>query len=62
MHGYGYQTWILPGKTRTFAANGYRGQHIAVDPLAKLVLVQTAVDWHHEFWWLRSNLVHYLVR
>jgi CubicO group peptidase (beta-lactamase class C family) len=57
MQGYGYQVWILPGNRRTFALNGFRGQHICVDPDSKLVLVQTAVDWHNEFWWLWSSLV-----
>jgi len=41
--GYGYQTWILPGRQRMFALMGIRGQIILVDPESKLVLVQTAV-------------------
>jgi len=41
--GYGYQTWIFPGDTRTFALLGVRGQAIYVDPATKLVLVHTAV-------------------
>jgi CubicO group peptidase (beta-lactamase class C family) len=41
--GYGYQTWIFPGKRRMFALLGVRGQAIYVDPAAKLVLVHTAV-------------------
>ena len=43
--GYGYQTWLLPGGTRTFALRGLRGQFVLVDPETKLVLVQTAVDY-----------------
>lgn len=41
--GYGYQTWILPGEPRMFALLGVRGQTIYVDPVARLVLVHTAV-------------------
>ena len=41
--GYGYQTWIFPGERRMFALLGVRGQTIAVDPGAKLVMVHTAV-------------------
>ncbi len=40
--GYGYQTWLLPGKDRQFMLRGLRGQVILVDPKSKLVLVQTA--------------------
>jgi CubicO group peptidase (beta-lactamase class C family) len=43
--GYGYQTWIFPGKRRMFALRGLHGQNIFVDPTARLVLVQTAVYW-----------------
>jgi CubicO group peptidase (beta-lactamase class C family) len=42
-HGYGYQTWILPGLRRQFALLGIHGQAIFVDPAARLVLVHTAV-------------------
>jgi CubicO group peptidase (beta-lactamase class C family) len=42
-YGYGYQVWILPGQRRMFALIGAGGQYVFVDPLAKLVLVQTAV-------------------
>jgi CubicO group peptidase (beta-lactamase class C family) len=62
MFGYGYQVWILPGGRRTFALNGFRGQHIVVDPESKLVLVQTAIDWDYEFWWVWSRLVGYVRR
>lgn len=41
--GYGYQTWIFPGKRRMFALLGVRGQAIYVDPGSRLVLVHTAV-------------------
>ncbi|HEY8134188.1 MAG TPA: serine hydrolase [Thermoanaerobaculia bacterium] len=40
--GYGYQTWILPGKNRQFMLRGLRGQGVFVDPKAKLVMVHTA--------------------
>jgi CubicO group peptidase (beta-lactamase class C family) len=41
--GYGYQTWLLPFKTRTFALQGIHGQTIYVQPDTKIVMVQTAV-------------------
>jgi len=41
--GYGYQTWIFPGKRRMFALRGLHGQNIFVDPAVRLVLVQTSV-------------------
>ena len=42
-YGYGYQVWLLPGERRQFALLGIHGQAIFVDPVAKLVLVHTAV-------------------
>lgn len=42
--GYGYQTWILPMKTRTFALQGIHGQHILVQPSTGIVVVQTSVN------------------
>lgn len=42
-YGYGYQVWLLPGDRRQFALLGIHGQTIFVDPVAKLVLVHTAV-------------------
>jgi CubicO group peptidase (beta-lactamase class C family) len=42
-YGYGYQTWLFPSEQRRFALLGVRGQTIAVDPLSRLVMVQTAV-------------------
>ena len=44
LYGYGYQTWLLPGKERQFVLLGRRGQAIFVDPKSKLVLVHTAAD------------------
>ncbi len=41
--GYGYQMWIFPERRRMFALLGANGQRIFVDPLSKLILVQTAV-------------------
>lgn len=42
-YGYGYQTWIMPARSRMFALLGLHGQAIFVHPASKLVLVQTAV-------------------
>jgi CubicO group peptidase (beta-lactamase class C family) len=42
--GYGYQVWLLMAERRTFALRGLRGQFVIVDPEAKLVLVQTALQ------------------
>jgi CubicO group peptidase (beta-lactamase class C family) len=42
-HGYGLQTWILPGSHRRFALQGIHGQAIFVDPALKLVVAHTAV-------------------
>ena len=42
--GYGYLLWLLPGTRRQFALFGSLGQRIFVDPISKLVLVQTAVE------------------
>ena len=43
LYGYGGQVWLLPGERRQFALLGIHGQTIFVDPVAKLVLVHTAV-------------------
>ena len=43
-YGYGYQTWILPGDRRMFAAVGAHGQAIFVDPASRLVMVHTSVS------------------
>jgi CubicO group peptidase (beta-lactamase class C family) len=40
--GYGYQTWILPGKGRQFMLRGLRGQGVFVDAKTKVVMVHTA--------------------
>jgi len=41
--GYGYQTWLLPGRSRQFVLRGVRGQAVFVDPVNKVVMVRTAV-------------------
>ena len=41
--GYGFQTWIFPANDGSFAFLGVRGQSLFVDPVNRLVLVQTAV-------------------
>ena len=40
--GYGYQTWVLPARTRQFVLRGVRRQALFVDPVAKVVMVHTA--------------------
>jgi CubicO group peptidase (beta-lactamase class C family) len=55
--GYGYLLWLLPGARRQFALVGANGQRICVDPAAKLVMVQTAVENTDEVWHLWSALV-----
>ncbi|HEX4132228.1 MAG TPA: serine hydrolase [Pirellulales bacterium] len=42
--GYGYQFWLLPMRTRTFALLGIFGQAIYVQPESKIVLVHLAVN------------------
>jgi CubicO group peptidase (beta-lactamase class C family) len=54
--GYGYLLWLLPGPRRQFALLGYPGQRICVDPVSKLVMVQTAVERTDEVWELWSSL------
>lgn len=41
--GYGYQFWLYPLKTRTFALQGIHGQTMYVQPSSGIVMVQTAV-------------------
>ncbi len=41
--GYGYQFWLYPLTTRTFALQGIHGQTIYVQPASGIVMVQTAV-------------------
>ena len=55
--GYGYFLWLLPGAQRQFALVGANGQRICVDPISKLIMVQTAVDNTDEVWRLWSTLV-----
>ena len=42
--GYGYQTWLVPLKERTFALQGIHGQAIFVQPRSGIVMVQTSVN------------------
>ncbi|MFO1448439.1 MAG: serine hydrolase [Opitutaceae bacterium] len=42
-YGYGYQFWIFPGERRMFMMWGAKSQYVFVDPLSKLVMVQTSV-------------------
>ena len=42
--GYGYLLWLFPGDRRQFALVGYKGQYICLDPISKIVMVQTALD------------------
>jgi CubicO group peptidase (beta-lactamase class C family) len=63
--GYGYLMWLFPGDRRQFAFVGYKGQYICVDPISKLVMVQTAVEAHgadhdEETWALWAALVDQL--
>jgi CubicO group peptidase (beta-lactamase class C family) len=41
--GYGYQVWLLPNKTRTFALQGIHGQSVLVQPASQIVVVTTSV-------------------
>jgi CubicO group peptidase (beta-lactamase class C family) len=54
--GYGYLLWLLPGARRQFALLGFPGQRICVDPVSKLVLVQTGVGPTDELWPLWAAL------
>jgi CubicO group peptidase (beta-lactamase class C family) len=62
LFGYGYLLWLFSGNRRQFALVGYKGQYICVDPISKLVMVQTAVDdpgadYNHEAWSLWAAIV-----
>jgi len=62
MFGYGYLLWLFPGNRRQFALVGYKGQYICIDPISKLVMVQTAVEApgagsNREAWSLWSALI-----
>ena len=41
---YGYQIWLPGGKRRFYMMRGVLGQYVLIDPLSRLVLVQTAVN------------------
>jgi CubicO group peptidase (beta-lactamase class C family) len=41
-NGYGYQTWLTHRTEPRFAALGFRGQAIMIDPVTRLVVVHTA--------------------
>jgi len=55
--GYGYLMWLLPGPRRQFALRGSFGQCTCVDPVSKLVMIQTAVESTDELWGLWSDVV-----
>ena len=42
--GYGYQVWLQPNKTRTFALQGIHGQSMLIQPSSQIVIVQTSVN------------------
>jgi CubicO group peptidase (beta-lactamase class C family) len=48
--GYGYLLWLLPWGQRQFAMFGAFGQRVCVDPVSKLVMVQTALEPTREIW------------
>jgi CubicO group peptidase (beta-lactamase class C family) len=54
--GYGYFLWLFRGSRRQFALLGDPAQRICIDPVSKLVLVQTAVGPTDEVWQLWSSL------
>ena len=54
--GYGYLLWLFGGARRQFALLGFPGQRICVDPVSKLILVQTGVGPTDELWPLWSAL------
>ena len=54
LFGYGYQTWILGGRSRHFVLRGVRGQGLFVDPDSKVVMVHTAAG---ELGWPWAELV-----
>ncbi|MBC7598887.1 MAG: beta-lactamase family protein [Polaromonas sp.] len=41
--GYGYQFWLMPLNTRTFALQGIHGQAVYVQPASGIVMVVTSV-------------------
>jgi CubicO group peptidase (beta-lactamase class C family) len=63
--GYGYLLWLFSGNRRQFALVGYKGQYNCIDPISKLVMVQTALevpgaDSNDEAWSLWSALTQQL--
>ena len=42
--GYGYQVWLQPNKTRTFALQGIHGQSMLIQPANQIVIVLTSVN------------------
>ena len=44
LFGFGYLFWLFGGNRRQFALVGYKGQYVCVDPISKMVMVQTALD------------------
>jgi CubicO group peptidase (beta-lactamase class C family) len=42
--GYGYQTWVFADDDGSFALLGEHGQALFVDPVRRLVMVNTAVQ------------------
>jgi CubicO group peptidase (beta-lactamase class C family) len=62
LFGYGYLFWLFSGIRRQFALVGYKGQYICIDPISKLVMVQTALDapgadLNYEAWSLWAAIV-----
>lgn len=55
--GYGYLLWLLPGPRRQFAFFGDKGQRVYVDPISKLVMVQTALETTPEVFQLWNAVV-----
>lgn len=55
--GYGYLLWLLPFGNRQFAMFGDLGQRVCVDPVSKLVMVQTALDHTPDIWPLWRDAV-----
>ena len=49
--GYGYFLWLFGGARRQFALRGFPGQRIYIDPVSKLILVQTGVGPTDEELW-----------
>jgi CubicO group peptidase (beta-lactamase class C family) len=61
--GYGYLLWLFPGARRQFAFLGYKGHYVCIDPVSKLIMVQTAVEApgdNDEAWSLWSAVVDQL--